>query len=160
MTQILTVYGEEYFNKYVWRQDQIVRDSPEQIKIGVFDDSTDGVTQTSDYDGDPSDTTGDDITTEPTDGNYSQKTFDLDSTDVDVLNSGGNWVSDVKDHVFDMINTTGSADHWFMIGRFESEEAGDSSQNWHLLAVGPLEKDYDLNSVDELTNKNAGVALD
>jgi len=155
MAQILTVYGEEFMQKLSFRQDLITRDSPEEIKVGVFYQNTDNVGQNSDYDG----STGD-ITTEPTDGNYQKQTFSLDGSDVEVLNSGGNWVADIIDHEFDMINTTGDADHYFILGRFQSDEAGDSSQNWYLLAVGPLEKYHDLNSVDNLTNQNAGISLD
>lgn len=157
MADLTTVYGTEYIAKFVGRQDLIARDSPEDIIVGVFDNSTDSLTDTSDYDGDPSDLTGDDITTEPTDGNYTQKTFSLDSTDVDVKKVSGAWRIDIMDHTFDMINTTGDADHYFILGKFQSDEAGDSSQSWHLLTIGPLEQSYSLGSVDQLENVDAGI---
>lgn len=155
MAQILTAIGEEYIHKFAFRQDQVTRDAPEEIRVGVFDQSNDSVGQESDYDG-----SSGDITTEPTDGNYSEKYFSLDGSDISIVKSGGNYVMDIKDHDFDMINTTGSADHYFILGKFQSDETSDSSQNWHLLAIGPLEQSYDLNSVDTLTNKDAGISLD
>lgn len=157
MADLTTVYGEEFCAKCVGRQDLIARDAPEEIIVGVFDNSTDSVTDTSDYDGDPSDLTGDDITTEPTDGNYTQKRYSLDSADVEVKKVSGNWRIEFTDHTFDMINTTGDVDHYFVLGKFQSDEAGDSAQNWHLLTIGPLEQNYSLSNVDQLENVDAGI---
>lgn len=156
MTQQLQVYGAEFMQKSAYRQDLITRDSPEEIMVGLYDESTDdiGADKTKDYDG-----TDGDINTEPSDGNYTKETLALDSADVDVVNKGGDMVFDISEHIFDVINTTGTVNHYFVLGRFQSDEAGDTEETWHLLAVGPLEKEYQLSNLDELTNDEAGIRL-
>lgn len=147
MADFLTPIGEEFYQKWAWRQDLISR-SNTTIEVGVYNQATDSLTEDNDLA---------DITTEPSDGNYARQTFTMDSSDVDVKSNGEAWVLDIMDHTFDMINTTGTADHYFIAITFQSDEAGDSSATKHLISVGPLEKSYDLSSIDELTNKDAGL---
>lgn len=140
--------------KWAWRQDQIQRGSTPVIEVGLFyNDPSDG----GDDIGETSDVS--DLDTEPTDGDYVRHTFELDSDAVTIEKVSGNYVLYIEDHVFELLDTTGDADHYFVVTEFQSDEAGDTQANKHMVAAGPLQQYYDLNSVDQLTNKNAGISL-
>jgi hypothetical protein len=72
--------GEEWKQKLLYRQDLITRDTT--IEVLLYDDSADSLTDSSDIG---------DVTTEPTDGNYTRQTFTLDSGDADLSNFTGSF---------------------------------------------------------------------
>lgn len=142
MAQTLTDIGEEWLVKSDL--------STATVDVGLYDDSTDTLSDTDDVGN---------ITTEPADGNYSRQT----DVSVSANNISGDWgvVTDGK-VTFDLQETTPEVDAYFFVVSFESETAGDSSPQDHLVVAGNLSQTYDLNSVDtlEVSAGTAGVSVD
>src|SRR6056297_3168241 len=127
MTTGLHDTGEEYY------QDEL---SGEQFDVGLFDDSTDNLVDSSDVS---------DITTEPSDGNYTRQTgITFSSAD-----ENGDWTLTNDSQVsFDVTDTTGDVDSYFIVVNFDSDDAGDSGTPAdHLLATGSLSQSYALNNL-------------
>lgn len=156
MVNQLVKLGEEFTQKWTFRQDEISRDVT--LVIGLWDSQNES-SYDSGNDSLPDTMDISDFDSEPSDGNYARQNLNMDSTDVSVLASGGNWVSELANHDFDVRNTTGFADHYFVAATFQAEETGDSSQNLHLLYVGQLDERKDLSANDQITNESAGLAL-
>jgi len=104
-----TNVGEELAQKLTWRQDLVTRDTT--LEVLVFDDATDTTSDTSDVG---------DITTEPTDGNYTRQTVTLDSADVTLSIDAGD-LRATATVTFDMDGTTGTADAWGAVVDFQSD---------------------------------------
>lgn len=122
--------------------------STNNLDIGVYDDSS-GSNGTGDAISDTN--TLSSITTEPSDGNYSRQTENFAAADI-----SGNWgVWTDSDTVFDMTNTTGTIDSWFVEYNWSSDEAGSTSD--HLLCTGALSQNYDLSNLTQLTVSANGV---
>lgn len=93
-----------------------------------------------------------DISTEPSDGNYSRQTGSFSKNDVN-----GDWRLETdSDTVFDMTDTTGRIDAGAVIVNYQSSDTGDGSANDHILFTFSLEQDYLLENTDQLTI-NAGT---
>jgi len=140
-----TDVGEEWAQKNAWRQDLVTRDTT--VEVLVFDDSTDATSDTSDVG---------DITTEPSDGNYTRQTVDLDSSDVTLSIDDGN-LRATATVTFDMDGTTGSADAWGAVVDFQSDVVNsEGAQNPHLISTATFDKgSQDLSnftSLDVTTN--------
>lgn len=120
--------GEEWSQKVRYRQDKInSRDT--QIEVGLYDDSTDSLTDSSDVG---------DISTEPNDGNYARQTPQLDGGDITLSYTNGN-VDAETSVTFDLTNTTGTADSVFVVINFQSDVVNsESSENDHLLFSAEL----------------------
>ena len=104
--------GEEWAQKFAWRQDTITRDTTAEILL--FDDSTDATSDTSDIG---------DITTEPTDGNYDGGDLRISGT-----------------VTFDVDNTTGTVDAWGAVNDFQSDVVNsEAGANPHLLATATFD---------------------
>jgi hypothetical protein len=120
--------GEEWAHKNAFRQDLITRDTT--VEVLLYDDSTDSLTDASDVG---------DITTEPTDGNYTRQTFTLDSTDLTLSTSG----SDIRASAtvsFDVADTTGTVNASGVVVDFQSDVVNsETAQNPHLLYTGTLD---------------------
>jgi len=129
--------GEEYY------QDEL---SGEQFDVGLFDDSTDNLVDSSDVS---------DITTEPSDGNYTRQTgITFSSAD-----ENGDWTLTNDSQVsFDVTDTTGDVDSYFIVVNFDSDDAGDGGTPAdHLLATGSLSQSYALNNLDTLNLSAGGI---
>lgn len=136
MTTQLHDTGEEYY------QDKL---SGETFSIGLFNDATDAMVDSDDIGN---------ITTEPSDGNYVRQTgVSFSSSD-----SGGDWTLTNDSQVsFDVTNTTGTVDAYFIVVNFQSDDKGDASANDHLLATGSLSQSYDLSNLDTLNLSANGI---
>jgi len=137
MTTGLHDTGEEYY------QDKL---SGEQFDVGLFDDSTDNLTDSSDVS---------DITTEPSDGNYTRQA-DIAFSSAD---ENGDWTLTNDSQVsFDVTDTTGDVDSYFIVVNFDSDDASDGgTPTDHLLATGSLSQSYALNNLDTLNLSAGGI---
>lgn len=149
MAYNLHIYGEEFFWKLAFTPGEVSR--PTNLKVILYDDSTDSLTETSDIG---------DVGTEPTDGNYQRQDIPFDVNTFTVIEENADAVADMVDVIFDVINTTGDVDSWAVLGTFQSDRAGDSSANQHILFSGGLDQSYPLSKSDELTVENGGISLD
>lgn len=120
--------GEEFKQKRIFRQDTLGTVS--SIDVGLYDDSTDSLTESNDIG---------DITTEPSDGNYSRQTINLDdSNDITIAQVNGD-IDISYDVTFDVTDTTGTVDSVFVVVNFQSDVVNsESSQNDHLLVSAAL----------------------
>ena len=141
--------GEEFIQKLVWTPSEITR--PSNLEVLLFDNSEDDLTDSSDVE---------DIETEPTDGNYTRQTVSFDSDGFSILTEDSDSVADMIDITFDVINTTGDVDAFAVIGEFESDRAGDTEPQEHIIFAGGLDQSYPLDKSDELTVENGGISLD
>jgi hypothetical protein len=137
MTQdLLTDIGEEYLIKNGF--DGIT------VTVGVYNDVSDGLSETDDYDG----STGD-ITTEPTNTNYSTASVSLSAADF-----SGNWgVDNDSQFSFDFSDqsTSENVDTFFVLYTFQSSDTGDGSPQTHLIANPAMTQTRDIGSIDTLT---------
>lgn len=109
------------------------------IKVGLYNDSTDGLTDSDDVGA---------ITTEPTNTNYSRQSDTVTSADI-----SGNWGVDNDSKIsFDFSDQTTSevVDTAFVIINFQADDTGDTSANDHLIANPALSQDRDIGSIDTL----------
>lgn len=153
MTTQLHDTGEEFIIDYVFTGGAT---KPSNLTVGLYDDSTDSLTDSADYDG-----SSGDITTEPSDGNYTPQTISFDSTGFSASDSSGDWIADNDSTVtFDVTNTTGTVDSYFVLVNFDSDDAGDGgTATDHLFWTGDLEQSRDLSQIDQLDVNTVGVSL-
>jgi len=122
-TDILTDLGEEQLAK---------RGIEITVSVGLYDDSTDGLGDTSDVG---------DITTEPGNSNYSRQSVTLSAADL-----SGNWGVD-NDASFsfdfsDVVQGDAAAqdvDAAFVVHNFQAADTGDSAANDHLIATAGIQ---------------------
>lgn len=130
--------GEEWAQKHTYRQDQISRES--SLDVLLYDDSTDDLADSDDIG---------DISTEPDSGNYSRQSFDLDSSDVELTEEGG----DVRATVtvtFDVTDTTETIDAYALVANFTSDVVGDASTAGNHLVTSATVEERDLGQNDEV----------
>lgn len=132
MTQdLLTDLGEEYVIKN--GLDAIT------VTVGVYDDSTDALSDTSDEG---------DITTEPTNTNYARQSVTLSADDI-----SGNWGVD-NDSLFSFDfsdqTTSQNVDTAFVLYSFTASDTSDTTSTTHLLANPALSQTRDIGSIDTL----------
>ena len=142
-----TDVGEEFSQKWTFRQDTISRDTT--LEILIYDDSTDNIGDSDDIGA---------ITTEPTDGNYSRQTVMLDSSDVSLSVVSGDLRAEFE-VTFDLTNTTGTADAWGAVVDFQSDVVNsEGAQNPHLITTA----DFDTGSsnLSNLTSLEVTGRLD
>lgn len=143
----LSDYGEEWEHKLAFRQDLITRDTT--VEVLLYDDNTDALTDGSDVG---------DITTEPTDGNYTRQTFNLDSADVTLSVDGGNLRAEAT-VTFDVDGTTGTVDATACVVDFQSDIVNsEMGQNPHHIYSAT----FDIGSQDlsSFTSLETNVQLD
>lgn len=125
MAENLTTLGAEFMIKTFFTTEAT---KPSSVAIGLYDDATDGLSESSDMGA---------ITTEPTDGNYARLTYSFGTTDYSSgQNADSDWQAQFASKTFDLANTTGSADSYFIVANFTA--GSDSSAADHLFAFGPL----------------------
>ena len=124
----LSNFGEEWGQKNSFRQDLITRDTT--VEVLLYDDSTDNLTDEDDVD---------DITTEPTDGNYTRQTFTLDESDVTLSVADGDMRAEAT-VTFDVDGTTGTVDASACVVSFQSDIVNDEDeQNPHHIYSATLD---------------------
>lgn len=148
MTVGLHDTGEELVVDILFRVDTVTK--PSSLNIGLFNDSTDTLTEASDIG---------DITTEPAGSAYATTTADLDTSDFTNQDNSGDWESVIADQTFDTSDSTQTVDSYYTTASFQSDDTGDSSANEHLFFTGTLSQDYDLQYVDNFTLTGAGVSI-
>lgn len=149
MTTQLHDTGEEFAIKDLFRSDQLSK--PASVSIGLFNDSTDALSDNSD--------TGD-ITTEPTGSAYAAQSASFGGSDFSPAdNASGNWEVTIADQVFDTSDSSQDVDAYYIEVSFQSDDTGDSSANPHLFWTGDLDQTYDLNSVDQFTLSGSGLEI-
>lgn len=130
MAHILTDLGEEYTLETALEG--------VSLTVGLYDDSTDSIGDTDDVD---------DITSEPSDGNYSRQSMTGTLTDTD-----GDWqIENDGELTFDVTDTTGTVDSYFIIANFQADDTSDTEDEDHLVATGALSQSRDLSQIDTLT---------
>jgi len=135
MAALLTDLGEEY----------TLKNNLEgaSFTILLYNDSTDSVADADDIA---------DLTSEPSDGNYSRQ-----SMTAEVVDSGGDWqVQNTSQLTFDVTNTTGTVDSYGIVANFQATDTGDGSATDHLICTGALSQSRDLSQIDTL-NISAGT---
>lgn len=141
MASILTDLGEE------WMITNNLDSA--SVDVGLYDDSTDSISDTDDVA---------DITTEPSDGNYTRQS----AVDVSASDISGDWGIDNDGTVtFDVSGTTGDVDSYFFVVNFQANDTGDSSATDHLVVTGSLSQSYALSNLDtlEISAGTAGVTV-
>lgn len=131
MTQdLLVTIGEEYFLTEIVDGDT--------LRVGLYNDSTDNLSEGSNYA---------DITTEPTNANYSTVDTTFSAKNID-----GNWGVEndsLKSFDFsDIVEVPDEVDTAFVLAQFDSQEAG--STDWHLIANPSLSQSRRIGSIDTL----------
>lgn len=140
--------GEEWAQKYSWRQDLISRGASVDVLLYLDDSDIDGDgVNEGDQLIDASDVG--DITTEPSDGNYVRQSVSLDSADVSLSVVNGDVEAEFT-VTFDTTNTTGHIDAHAVVADFQSDIVNaESGSNPHLVTSAAYESDTDLgNGVD------------
>lgn len=148
MTTQLHDTGEEFLMDVVFREDTITK--PSTISVGLFNDSTDALSDGSDVG---------DITTEPSGGSYARQNATLDGGDFTNEDSGGDWQTTITDQTFDTSDSTQDVDAYLIVVNYQADDTADGSANDHLFWTGQLDQTYDLNSVDTLTLSGAGLKV-
>jgi hypothetical protein len=130
MSHILTDLGEE------WVLETALEGV--SVTIGLYNDGTDSIGDTDDLSA---------LTSEPSDGNYARQSASLTLAD-----ESGDWAAKTgSDVTFDVTNTTGTVDSYFIVANFTADDTGDSGANDHLVSTGELSQNRDLSQIDTLT---------
>lgn len=127
---LLTDLGEEY----------VIKNGLETtVTVGVYNDATDALSDTSDIG---------DITTEPSNTNYSTVSATFSAADL-----SGNWGVD-NDSLFEFDfsdqTTSEEVDTAYVTISFQAEDTGDGSATEHLIANPALTQTRDIGSIDTL----------
>jgi len=129
MVNLLTDLGEEYWNKNGLEG--------VSIDIGLYNDSTDGITDSDDLSA---------ITTEPSGTSYARQTDTFSVVDI-----SGDWgIQNDSSLSFDVSDSTQTVDAFFLVITFTASDTGDSGDNDHLVACGDLTQSRDLSQIDFL----------
>jgi len=138
MADGLKDYGEEYFQRR--STDDLANVST--WTIGIFNDNTDALTDSSDIGA---------ITSEPGNTNYSRQT--VQASNITFSQSGGDVEWSAPDVTFDLTDNSSSNDftHWFVVISYQSNVVGsDGSATDHLIITGSLSDTYTGSSTGNL----------
>lgn len=131
MTQdILTDLGEEYFIK---------NGLEATFTVGVYNDATDGITESDDLSA---------IGTEPTNTNYSTQSVSFTAADL-----SGDWgVDNGSSFSFDFSDqsTSENVDTFYIQISFTASDTSDTASTDHLIAVIAMSQTRDIGSVDSI----------
>jgi len=135
-------FGEEFMQ-------DLVTTSSETFDVGLYNDSTDSLSESSDVS---------DITTEPTGSNYSRQSQSASGITVDL--SGSDAKTDFPTQTFDTSDSSQTVDSYFVVVNFDSDEAGDEgTASDHIYFTGSLSQSRDLSQIDTLDVDNVGGTL-
>lgn len=143
MASILTNIGEE------WIAENNVDGA--SIDVGVYNDSTDSVSDTDDLP----------LSTEPDSGttNYARQT-DTVSSFQDANNDFGFQNDSQLTFDFSDVTSSSTKDSYFVVVNFTADTtSGDTQANDHLVATGSLSQNRDIGSIDTLNISAGGVAV-
>lgn len=129
--------GEEFETKYIFTEEV---SKPFSLNVGLYSESTDNLGESDNYG---------DITTEPTDGNYAPLTYEFGTNDFSSTYSGGNWHADLASKSFDVTDTTGTVDAYYVSVDFDGVE--------QLYWTADLDGTYDLSNHNTLTFSDGGL---
>ena len=140
--------GEEYVQRLLANDLSIIT----SWTIGLYNDSTDSLSDASDVG---------DITTEPTGGAYNKTTVDL-SGDVTIgLNANDNIYIETTDQTFDISDSSIDVDAYFVVVSYQSTVVNsESGANDHLLFNGSLNNTLNLSNWAEYTARDIRGVLD
>lgn len=140
-------WGEEWAQKYAWRQDQITRDT--SLEVLLYDDSSDSISDSDDVGA---------VNTEPDDGNYARQPVTLDGSEVSLSQESGD-IRASATVTFDVTDTTGTVDASMTVVDFTSDIVNsEGSQNTHHVYSAMLDiGDTDLS---QFTSLDVTVQLD
>lgn len=150
MTVQLHDTGEEFILDYIFTGADTSVTGTTSVSIGLFNDGTDALADSSDYGN---------ITTEPTGSKYSAQSASFGTTDFTNSDSGGDWQTVIADQTFDTSDSTQSVDSYYVTVTYQSDDTSDTSSNQHLLFTGSLDQSYDLSNIDSFTLSGAGLSL-
>ena len=126
-------YGKEYLTRRAYGSVAKI----DTLEVGLYDHITDQLSDSDDVNA---------IDSEPDTGNYSRLTYSLTGDMVDITtNSNGDWVLSFSEKEFDLNETNGVCDGWFVVGEFMAST--DDAAQPHLLGTSAL-RDQDGNSRD------------
>ena len=135
--------GEQFIVKYLFTEEVT---KPASVTVGLYDDSTDALSEAGDVG---------DITTEPSDGNYSRLTYSFGTTDFSsATDSNNDWQSVFATKTYDLTNTTGMVDGFFVVINYQAE--GESAANNHLLTTDALRDETGTASTFDLSQQSSG----
>lgn len=125
---------------------------PADFKIGLYEDATDSLTDSSDIG---------DINNEADGGSYGRVTLAFDTADMTAEdNATDNWQVVFSDVTFDTTDSTVSVDSYFTVVEFASQDKNDGgTATQHLLFTGSLDQSYDLSQIDSFTLSGAGLEI-
>lgn len=122
-------------------------DKPPSLYLGLYNSSLDRLLESD---------TLDDITTEPEGSSYSRQTVGLNDNGFEVGKTiQGNWFADGASVIFDLTDSTGNVDSWFLV--IEYERMQDSSVQQHIFATGQMGDAYDLSNVNLIEVQGYGL---
>lgn len=147
MAQNLTDYGEE------WKQRAAAQDiSPTSIDCGLYDDSTDALTDSADVG---------DITTEPSGSAYARQSVTVPTNVTFSQDGSSNLQLDIDDQTFDTSDSSQTVDSYFLVVNFTATVvSADGSSTDHLVLTGSLSQSRNLSDIDNLQVNNMGGTLD
>lgn len=143
----LVDYGEQFERKLITGE----ASRPSQLTIGLFDQSTDGLSDTNDVG---------DITTElDSTLSYSRQTVSFDSTALQTEDLSGNWAwNNANSVIFSIADNTAQIDSYFVAVTYQAQN--DASATQHLYFFGDLSQTYsDTTDIDELKIEVGGIGL-
>jgi len=116
--------GEEFKQKSIYRADTLSR--PTTLDVLLYNDSTDNLSESSDIG---------DITSEPSEGNYTRQSLSFDSSDLS-LNVDGSSNLQVEGSVtFDTLDTGDTVDGYALVASFTSDVLNaETGSNDHIIA--------------------------
>ena len=150
----LTNAGEEVHQKAVWATDEITL--PATVDFLLYNDATDLLDDTAD---DPST----DVTTEPSDGNYTRKTLTIDGSAggdglISVSQSGGAWRAEVPTLTWDVDGTTGTVDAYAVVMLVALD--GDGAPANHIITGGALSDSRVLDPLPAIDTNGGVLTID
>lgn len=124
---------------------------PNSLDVGLYNDNTDGLTQSSDVG---------DITTEPSGGSYARQSASY-GTNFTNSDSSGDWQTKIDDLTFDVSDSSQTIDAYFIVVNFKSDDKSDGSASDHIYWSGGLGSTEDLSNYDgDFKLQDAGLKFD
>lgn len=142
----LHVFGSELINRVFFGDEDI---KPSEVKIGLYNDSSDDLSPSDDLDS---------VDSEPEGDAYSRQTVSLPG-DMTVSQVNGSWKVEFDDQTFDTSDSTSDVDRYFAVVNFESDTAGDTDAQDHIFFTGPLGQTYNLDGLDQYNLSPSGGEL-
>lgn len=145
----LSRYGEEFILDYLFT-DGATR--PATVDIGIYDDSTDLLSEADDLIS---------ITTEPSGAAYARQSASFPGDFTNSFSSTtSNWQTTIADQTFDTSDSSGTADAFFVVINFDSDEAGDAgTPSDHIFFTGDFDQSYTIDQIDSFKATDLGCTI-